>query len=297
MGAPLSPAVVLTVAIMAGASMDATIKHLAETNPVLLVVLGRYVFGAIFSWMIYARAGAPEITAEMWRAHLVRGAVMAMSGSSFFWALTVLPLAEAVALSFIYPLIVPFVAWLLLRERIRLASMAAALVGFAGVVIAAQGAPSAADSPLHAWGVAAVLWGAATFALAMVLLRQRAQTDPPEVVAMMSSVAPGIVFALPALVFAGSAPNWADWPGFLLMGVLAAVFMLMLTYAYANAEAQRIAPIHYTELIWASLLGYYLFHETPRVEIYFGAALIIAACLYVAYDNRRLAPLPPKEPT
>lgn len=104
---------------------------------------------------------------------------------------------------------------------------------------------------------------------------------------------PGVIIFLPALIFA-TPPDPNGWPFFLLMGALAAVFMYLMAQAYARAEAQQLAPIHYSELLWASLVGYLVFHETPRLEIYLGAGLIIAACLYVAYDERRVA-LRPKE--
>ncbi len=71
--AGISPAALLALAVLAGSAMDATIKRLAETNHVLLVVLGRYLFGALFSVAIWARAGAPPISAEMWRVHSLRG--------------------------------------------------------------------------------------------------------------------------------------------------------------------------------------------------------------------------------
>jgi S-adenosylmethionine uptake transporter len=79
------------------------------------------------------------------------------------------------------------------------------------------------------------------------------------------------------------------------MGALAAAFMYLMARAYAAAEAQQLAPIHYTELIWATAIGYVVFKETPRLEIYLGAALIIAACLFAAYDERRIA-LTKREP-
>ncbi|MBL8530969.1 MAG: DMT family transporter [Hyphomonadaceae bacterium] len=284
----LPPSLVLTIAVVAGASMDATIKYLSQTNSVLLVAFGRYAFGALFSALIYWRAGLPKITAAMWRAHALRGVVIAACAVTFFWALTVLPLAEAVTLSFIYPLLAPFVAWMLLGERVRRASIAAAGLGFVGVVIAAQGAPSTEDSPMHALGVSAVLASACLFALAMVLLRQRAQSDGPVIVSLMTSVIPGLLVAGPAIAFSAP-PHPPDWPVFLMLGAFAAVFMYLMAAAYARAEAQRLAPIHYTELLWASAIGYVIFHETPRPQIYLGAALIVAACLYVAYEERRLA--------
>lgn len=282
------PAILLTLAIMAGASMDATIKYLAQTNHVLLVAFGRYLFGALFSFAIYWRAGRPSIDKEMWRAHGLRGFVIAACAVTFFWALSILPLAEAVTLSFIYPLIVPFIAALILKERIRASSIACAVFGFAGVIIAMQGAPTDAESPRHDLGVIAVLVSAFFFSIAMVLLRERAQKDGPAIVGLMTSLIPGVILLAPTAIFA-TPPVTETWPFFLLMGALAAVFMYLMAQAYARAEAQQLAPIHYTELIWASMIGYVIFHETPRAEIYMGAALIVGACLWAAYDERRIA--------
>lgn len=283
----LPPALVLTGAIVAGSAMDATIKFLSMTNHVLLVAFGRYLFGALFSFAIWQRAGMPVITKEMWRAHGLRGFVIAACAVLFFWSLSILPLAEAVTLSFIYPLLAPFVAAVILKERIRPSSLICALVGFAGVIIAMQGAPSAADSPQHAIGVTAVLVSAAFFSIAMVLLRERAQKDGAAIVGLMTSFIPGVILLIPTIAFA-TPPTLSDWPFFFQLGALAAVFMYLMAQAYARAEAQQLAPIHYTELLWASAIGYIIFRETPRPEIYAGAALIVAACLYAAYDERRL---------
>lgn len=293
MFARMPPVVVLTLAIVAGASMDATIKFLAQSNHVLIVALGRYLFGTIFSFGIWRHAGSPRITPEMWRAHGLRGFVIAGTAVTFFWSLTVLPLAEAVTLSFIYPLIVPFVAWAMLGERVRPSSFACALLGFAGVMVAMQGAPTSEEAPLYTFGVIAVLSSAALFSVAMVLLRARAQTDGAAIVGLMTGLIPGVIILAPTLAFA-TPPSLGDWPFFIQLGAFAAVFMYLMAQAYARAEAQQLAPIHYTELIYASIIGYVIFHETPRPEIYMGAAVIIAACLWAAYDERRLS-LKPKE--
>lgn len=293
MFARLPPAIVLTLAIIAGASMDATIKHLLQSNHVLLVSFGRYLFGAFFSLLIWWRAGHPVITKEMWRAHGLRGFVIAICAVTFFWSLKVLPLAEAVTLSFIYPLLAPFVAFLLLKERIRISSVICAAVGFVGVILAMQGAPSEAESPMHDVGVIAALLAATFFSVAMVLLRERSQKDGAVIVSLMTSVIPGMILFAPTIAFA-TPPDLGSWWFFLQLGALAAVFMYLMAQAYARAEAQQLAPIHYTELIYASLIGFFLFHEAPRPEIYMGAALIIAACLWAAYDERRLS-LKPKE--
>jgi S-adenosylmethionine uptake transporter len=131
-----------------------------------------------------------------------------------------------------------------------------------------------------------VLVSAFFFSIAMVLLRERAQKDGAPIVGLMTSLVPGVILLTPTALFA-TPPVLETWPFFLLMGALAAVFMYLMAQAYARAEAQQLAPIHYTELIWATVIGYVIFHEIPRVEIYLGAALIVGACLWAAYDERR----------
>jgi S-adenosylmethionine uptake transporter len=283
-----SPAVILALAVFFGSAMDATIKHLAETNHVLIVALGRYVFGALFALPTYWHAGRPPISAEMWRIHGARGLLVACSGTAFFWAFTILPLAEAITLSFVGVLLIPPAARLMLGERLRPSSALAALLGFAGVIVAAQGAPSSAEAPQHAWGVAAVLAAAALFAVAMTLTRARAVRDGTAIVALLSSLTPALFVVAPAIVMAPP-PLLSDWPVFLLMGAFAAAFMHLMAHAYAHAEAQQLAPMHYTELIWATAFGYFIFAEAPRLQIYLGAALIIAAGLFATYDERRIA--------
>ncbi len=286
--AAASPALLLLLGVATLSAMDATIKVVAETNHVLVVTLGRYVFGFAFAAMIWAHAGRPRITAEMWRAHSVRGLVIAASATSFFWGLTVLPLAEAVAYAFFYPLVVPFVAAALIGEPVRPRNLAAIALGFGGVLAAAQGAPSVAENPLHAWGVASVIFSALTFAVSVVLMRARAQADGAPIVGLLATLLPGLIVLGPTLLIAPP-PRWADWPVFLLMGLLAAAGMYLVARAYAKAEAQRLAPIHYTELLWASVIGYALFQEIPRPEVLFGAGLIIAACVWSAWEERRLS--------
>lgn len=283
---PLSPALVLVAGTIAGCAMDATIKHLGHTNHVLLVALGRFAFGAGFSALLWLRAGRPAISAAMWRAHGARGVVIAFAAVSFFWSLNVLPLAEAIVYSFIYPLLIPFIARALLGEQVRLASLGAALIGFLGVVAAAQGAPPPSQAPNHNLGVAAVLFSATMFALSMVQLRQRAQADGPIIAGMMSSLVPALILIAPALALAAP-PRLEDTPMFLLMGAFAALFMYLIARAYSGAEAQKLAPIHYLELIWASAIGYFIFQETPRPEIFVGAGLIVTACLFATYTERR----------
>lgn len=266
-------------------AMDGVIKHLVASNDSLVVTLGRYVFGALFATMIWLRSGRPVLTREMWKAHAARGVVIAISASLFFWCVSVLPLAELIVITFIAPLLVPFVARAVLGEKLRPRSLIAGAVGFGGVLIAASGGENFSPDNQRLLGIAGALASAVTYALSITLLRGRAHRDGPVVIGVLSSAIPGAIIALPTAL-TGEWPPLGDLPSFLSLGALAASGMYFLARAYAHAEAQVLAPLEYTALIWAALIGFFFFGEVPRVQVWIGGAVIIAACLWGARKEK-----------
>lgn len=289
----LSPVALAVIGTALLCVMDAVIKHLSLTNGALAIALGRYVFGAIAAGAIWNAAGRPAITLEVVRAHAVRGVLIATSAWCFFFALGKLELVQAITLGFLAPLLVPFAAWALLGEKPRPTNVAAGVVGFVGAVIAASGTPVAELSADRIAGIAAALTASVTYALSIAMLRQRADKDGAPLIGLMQTLVPMAIVAGPAIALS-PLPPLMDLPWFFVMGILGAMGWYLLINAYARAEAQRLAPIEFTALLWASLFGYTLFHEIPMPQIYAGAALIIAACLYAAWEERksRIAPAP-----
>ena len=273
--------------------MDAIIKHLTMHEHAFVVALGRYVCAFPFACLIWLRAGKPRVTREMLKAHGLRAAVIATGGVLFMWSLGVMPLADAITLSFVAPLIVPFVAAVLLKERVRSVNVIATAIGFVGAVIAVSssdaGTNAARDGELYRLGVLAMLVFSALYALQISLLRQRAERDGSAIVGVLGTALPALLLSTPAVIFA-DAPKLDSLPFFLGMGALGAVSLWMLSEAYARAEAQVLAPLEFTALPWAALLGYVFFAEIPRIELWFGAAIIIAACLWSGWANARSTP-------
>ncbi len=277
------------IALFSG--MDAIIKHLSSSEHALVVALGRYVCALPFALVIWARAGRPSVTLEMLKAHALRGAIIATAGALFMWALGVMPLADAITLSFVAPLIIPFVAAVMLKERVRMANVVASGVGFVGAVIAVSGGGDAAvasgrDGALYQLGVLAMLLFSLLYAVQVSLLRSRAERDGSAIVGVLGTALPALLLVAPAAAF-GSVPATASLPFFLGMGAIGAMSLWMLTEAYARAEAQVIAPLEFTALPWAALFGYAFFAEVPRVELWLGAAIIVAACLWSGWRNTR----------
>lgn len=278
-------------------AMDGVIKHLVETNDVLVVTLGRYIFGALFAGIVWFRAGRPALTRDMWKAHAARGVVIATSATLFFWCLSVLPLAEVIVITFIAPLLVPFVARFLLGERIRQRALVAAGVGFLGVLIAASGGDNFSADNKRLLGISGAIAAALTYSLSIVMLRGRAGKDGAVAIGVLSSLIPGAIVAGPAIL-TGEMPPLADLPDFILLGVFAASGMYLLARAYAHAEAQVLAPLEFTALIWASIIGMAFFNEIPRLEVWIGAVIIVTACLYGAQKEKAklLTPFAPAIP-
>jgi drug/metabolite transporter (DMT)-like permease len=282
-----SPILLACLGIALLSAMDAVIKHISPHHATLTIAAGRYLFGAIAAGAIWLHAGRPTLTAEMWRAHGLRGFVIAGSATSFFYALGVLPLAELITLSFIAPLLIPFAAWALNGERPRLKNLATIAVALAGAIYAASaGLQAHGANAQYLSGLAAVAISAVLYAVSIALLRQRADRDGPAVVGLMQTIVPLLILAVPGLL-AGPLPTQTTAPWFLIMGLLGAAGWYVLIIAYARTEAQRLAPVEFTALAWAAAFGFFFFAETPRVATMIGAAIIIAACLFAAWDERR----------
>jgi drug/metabolite transporter (DMT)-like permease len=290
----LSPVALAALGVLLLSAMDATIKHIAEGHSVLAILFGRYLFGMAAA-AIWNSAGRPTITGEMLRAHAFRGCLIVVVAGAFFYALSVLPLAEAITIAFVAPLLIPFFAWAVVGERPRPTSLAAGVIGFAGAIVAMQGAPpEIAQSREHTQGVIAVLVSAAAYAWAIALLRTRADKDGAPSVGLLQTAIPCLIVAGPAIALSPM-PPLMDLPWFALMGTLGAGGWYMLIVAYGRAEAQRLAPLEFTALIWATAFGYFFFAEVPRPPVFAGAALIIGACLFAEWSERRFA-TPPAAP-
>jgi drug/metabolite transporter (DMT)-like permease len=254
------------------AVMDAIIKGLAAVYPTFELAFLRYLFGStvIVAVVLWARPGWPSW--ETLRVNGLRAILVVITATSFFYALGVLPLAETLALSFLAPIFLAVFAALLLREEIDRRVVVALFTGFLGMAVIVGGRLDGVGGSL--WGVAAVLLSTVTYALSMVLLRARAQRDPVVTIVAIQNVGPGLILAGPAAFVWTPAP-WADWGVFAVVGTLGVAGHLLLARAFAKAEAARLAPLEYTALVWAILLGLIFFGEVPTLATFAGAALIV----------------------
>jgi S-adenosylmethionine uptake transporter len=281
-----SPIIVAAAAIFLGCAMDAVIKHVSATASPLTISFARFGFGAITAGAMFVAARAPPIPRSALKIHAARAVMIVIAAPLFIYALSVLPLTEAMTLGFTAPLIMPFLAAVTLKEKLRAVSLWAAAIGFAGVVIAAYSPSAQAATPERALGIAGVLVSVLAYCGSLILLRYRAASDSPYAIGLMGNLMPAALLAIPALALE-PAPRAGDLPWLALIGVLGAVFWLMLTWSYARAAPQTLAPLEYTGLIWGAGWGFLVFHEPLQPRVLIGALFIVAACILVGWDERR----------
>jgi drug/metabolite transporter (DMT)-like permease len=270
-------AAILGVALLS--VMDALIKGVSARVPVLEIAFLRFVFGTIAAFCVVAWVRPAPPTRETILANCLRGFLIAFTAVTFFYALSVLPLAETLALAFLAPVFIALFGALILREPVDGGVVLALAAGFGGVLVIVFGKADTGTLDERAvFGAVAALASAVTYALAMVLLRARARKDALTVIVALQNLVPALILVAPA-GFVWIAPGGFDWALLALVGTLGVAGHLFLANAFSRAEAARLAPLDYTAMIWGLLFGYVFFAETPTLYTFAGSGLIIVGAL------------------
>ena len=224
--------------------------------------------------------------------HIARGVVGVAAMGLGFFALTRLPLPEAITLNYAQPLFVVVFSAIFLGENIRFYRWSAVAIGLVGVVIVSwpkltlfgSGAPM---ENRELAGVAAAFTAAAMSAIAMLLVRKLVHTEKtPTIVLWFSLTASAI--ALGSVPF-GWAPLTASQAALLILsGFCGGIAQILMTEAYRHAEASTVAPFEYTSIILALLVGYLIFGDQPTIHILVGGAIVVGAGIFIVWRERQL---------
>ena len=289
----LVPLVAALFGIALFAAMDAAMKGASLAIGAYSAFVLRCTIGVALTapaWWLRQRRWPARAAMSV---HLRRGLVTAVMGWAFFFGITRVPLAEAIALSFIAPLAAAFLAAWLLGETVRPRAIGGSLAGLAGVAVIAAERIGTSHSEAAAIGIAAILGSALLYAYNLVLQRQQALlASPIEVSAFQNGiVALALAPLAPLLLVLPGGATLTQIGGAALLAIGAA---LCLTWAYARAETQMLLPTEYTAFGWAALLGWWWFGEAITPATLAGAGLIVIGCLVAARRPRALpvAPAP-----
>lgn len=215
------------------------------------------------------------------RLHALRATVSAAMAILFFDGVVRMPLAQAMALSFIAPLIALYLAALTLGETLHRKAVMGSLLALVGVVVIAADELGHAPGP-DAWrGLIEILVSAMLYAVQLVLQRRQAQLAGPVEVAFFQSLIVTLLLTPAALVWA-PLPSLGEWGLVSAGAALATCSMMLLTWAYARAEAQVLVPLEYTAFLWAAVVGWVAFAEPVTRGTVAGVTLIVAGCVLAA---------------
>ncbi|MEM1153826.1 MAG: DMT family transporter [Pseudomonadota bacterium] len=261
--------------------MDVLMKGLSIEFGVYNAMLWRSVLGAALVAIPFFTIHASWPERAVLHLHIWRGVIVSLMAFLFFWGLVRVPLAEAVALSFIAPLIALYFAAVMLKEKIGPRSIIASIVGFVGALIIVSGNFGNEFSDDVFWGIAAILFSALLYAYNLILQRKQALVAQPLEIAFFNHTVIATVYLLLA-PFIADIPSLEAMPSLLAATLCGIASMLLISWAYGRAEARVLIPLEYSAFIWAALLGWLVFSEALTVTTIVGTLLIVGGCLLVS---------------
>lgn len=276
------PILVTVAGIALFAAMDAFMKSASIVVGAYSALLLRTAIGLAVVAPFWLGLGGRWPARRVLRIHLKRGIVVAFMALTFFFALVRLPLAEAIALSFVAPLIALYLAAILLGETIERRAVVAALLGLAGVVVIVIGKLGTQELDRDALlGLSAMAFSTLLYAWNLVIQREQALVARPlEVATFQNGIVALTLLPLAPLLFV--TPEAAALRDIGAAALLATGAAIALAWAYARAEAQVLLPIEYSAFLWAALFGWLFFREELGPGTVAGAALIVIGCWIAA---------------
>ena len=266
--------------------MTVCIKFLGRDVPSGQTIFVRGIISVVVLALIAWGTGRPQLLkTRNWRSHALRSLSGTFAMFCLFAAVTMIPLADLTAITFTAPMFLTVLAMVFLGERIHRFRWTALGIGFLGVLITigphltfAQGASA---------GVLLALANAVFSAIAMVFLRSMSSGEHAITITFYFSLTFMICAAVTA-VQGWPMPTPMQWLLIVLAGLFGVFGQLLMTYSYRYAEASTIAPLDYSNMIMAILLGYVFFDEIPSLSIWLGAPLIVAAGLIILWREYSL---------
>lgn len=224
--------------------------------------------------------------------HVVRGLIGVVSMGLSFYALTKLPLPEAIALGYASPLLIVVFSALLLKEQVHFIRWSAVLVGLVGVAIMLWPRLTVFSGQTEIGlgetiGAVAALGGAVCAAFAMMQVRKLVQTERTETIVLYFFISASIIALL-------TSPFGWIWPSpqqalfLILAGFAGGIAQILMTASYRHADMSVIAPFEYTSLLLGLVVGYFAFGEIPTMPMLIGAAVVIASGIVVILREHRL---------
>jgi drug/metabolite transporter (DMT)-like permease len=271
--------------------MNVLIRVAAERMHPFEVTFFRCLFSLGFMLPFIVRAGPAVLHNRKIGFFTLRAAVGLVSMLTWFYGITLVPLATATAVNFTAPLFATMGAALILHEDVRLRRWSAVVIGFIGVLVILRPGRDTIDINLLL-----ILLSAASSAMNNITVKYLVRTERPNVIVAMFVIYLTPLSLLPALLV-WSWPDWRTLAALVGLGGIGTLAHIAVARAYTAADASACAPYEFVRLPYAALIGYLLFGELTDAWTWVGAAIIVAASMYVAYREAQVSKHGRNQPT
>jgi len=280
--------------------MDAFVKKLAtghggsETYTVGQIAFLRYSLGLCMMLGVAAASsgGLGSLKTRRLGGHLIRSCCNLVTMLCFYLALKLIPLPNAVCIALASPIFVTILSIPMLKEHVGIRRWSAVAIGFVGIILIAR--PSADGLSLASllalftdpaaagaqWGTILALFSAAAWAATQVSSRQLSTSEPSHRILFYYSLVVVVVLGA-AMPFYWITPTWRDLGYFVLIGLMGTAGQFCLNQAFRYGEASLVAPLDYTGLIWATLIGWIWWGDVLTAPTILGAVIVVASCIYI----------------
>ncbi len=279
----------VTIAMLLIPGIDAIAKWLAGTVSPAQIALARFVFQTLFMlpFVLHAR---DRLMTPYLHYHALRGTMIALATVFFFTGLIYLPIADAIAIFFIEPLLVTLLSMLFFREIVGWRRISAIVIGFTGALIVIR--PSFV---YVGWAVLYPVSAALCFAFYILLTRRLALAEHPIRLHFLAGIFGSLVLTLALAVgafhttvmFSFVIPTAHQFLLLVCLGLIATFAHLLIIFAYRQAPISILAPFQYIEIIGATILGVVIFDDFPQLGTWIGIALIVGSGIYVFHREAK----------
>jgi drug/metabolite transporter (DMT)-like permease len=279
---PVKAALLIIFAGLLFSSMNVMIRHVSSELHPLEIVFFRSLFGfaAMMPWL--TRQGFGVLRTRRPGLIGMRTLLGFISMATWFSALAVVPLGNAVALGFTAPLFAAVAAVIVLREKIRARRITALLIGFAGMLIILRPGAESVGA-----GEVMVIVSALTMALSVITMKILTRTEQVGSLVVYQTMLTTPVALLPAL-FVWTWPSAAMWMWVILIGIVASTAHMAFTRAFSLADTMYLMPFDYLRLPQVAFLGWMFFAEPTDLYTWVGAGIIAASSIYVAHREAKV---------
>ena len=257
--------------------MDAFAKHLSSSMDVLQITWGRYFFTLIFTlslMLIFYRKSL--VWTKKPFLQLIRGLIFVFSTYLFFYAISEISLPKALTLAFVAPICVTALSPFFLKEQVGIKRWLAVFLGFFGTLVVIR--PGLIEFNLATF---AALGCGICYGFYLIITKKLSSSDNPLLTLLLSGIV-GTIIISPFLPSIWINPTSNQWILLVLIGLIASVAHLLLILSLKYADASKLAPLGYTEIITNIIISYYFFNDLPDNWTYLGLFIIVISGLYVS---------------